>query len=134
VPRRLHELVTAKFTDRVADKVTSSPTEPVASAVKPDDPPIACTLDGAARPDRLAEWRALLSGARSRTGAVDGALRVEFADDVALGELTRLVVAEQRCCAFFSFAITVDRRGIALEVRVPEGATDAVTALFGPPA
>ena len=99
-----------------------------------DEPPIACTLDGAAVPDRLAEWQALLRRARSRTSAADGALRVEFADNVALGELARLVTAEQHCCAFFSFAITVDARGIALEVRAPEGPADVVAALFGPPA
>jgi hypothetical protein len=98
------------------------------------DPPIACTLAGGAVPDRLAEWRSLVDQARSRTTEPDGALRVELADDVALGELTRLVAAEQRCCAFFSFAITVDARGIGLEVRAPEAATDIVASLFGNPA
>jgi hypothetical protein len=96
-----------------------------------DEPPIACTLDGAAVPDRLAEWRALLEQARSHTYAPDGALRIEFNDSVALGELTRLAVAEQHCCAFFSFTITIDPRGIALEVRAPDGAADVVAALFG---
>jgi DNA-binding transcriptional MerR regulator len=114
-------------------QVASSPTMPVVPAAQPDHPPIACTLDGAAIRDRLVEWQALLGQARSRTSAADGALRIELTDDVALGELCRLVAAEQQCCAFFSFAITVDRRGIALEVRAPDGATDAVAALFGHP-
>lgn len=99
-----------------------------------DDPAIACTLDGAAMPGRLAEWQALLGRATSRSTTADGALRVELPDDIALDELARLVAAEQSCCAFFSFAITVDPRGIALEVRVPDGATDIVASLFGTPA
>jgi DNA-binding transcriptional MerR regulator len=118
----------------VTDRGVSSAPVAVALTVKPDDPPIACTLQPGAMPDRLAEWRAILDQARTRTTADDGALRVEFANDISLHELARLVAAEQRCCAFFSFAITVDPRGIALEVRAPEGATDIVADLFGPSA
>jgi len=97
---------------------------------KAQDPPIACTLDPGAMPDRLADWRALLDQAKSRTTALDGAFRVEFNDGVELGELARLVLAEQQCCAFLAFAITVDERGIALEVRAPADATDIVANLF----
>jgi hypothetical protein len=61
-------------------------------------------------------------------------LRVELDDALDLGELTRLVAAEQHCCAFFSFAITVDHRGIALQVGVPAGAEEIVASLFGQPA
>jgi len=109
-------------------------TTPGILTAKPSDPPIACTLEPDAMPDRITAWQALLNRARAHTTAPDGALRVELDDDVDLGELTRLVAAEQRCCAFFSFAISVDARGIGLEVRAPEGATDVVASLFGPPA
>ncbi len=102
--------------------------------VKPDDPPIACTLETDALPDRLVEWQAILDLARSRTTAADGALRIEFDADLELGELARLVTAEQHCRAFFSFAITVDARGIALEVHAPGDASDIVASLFGLPA
>ena len=37
-----------------------------------------------------------------------------FAASVPHAELIRLVAAEQDCCQFFQFAITVDTRGIAL--------------------
>jgi hypothetical protein len=50
---------------------------------------------------------------------------------VPLDEVARLVAAEQACCAFFAFAITVDDRGPALEVQAPDDATEIVTALFG---
>ena len=82
--------------------------------------------------DRVAEWRATLDLAASRTTAPDGGLRVEFDDSVDLSALARLVLAEQRCCAFFSFTITVDTRGVALEVRAPKAASDVVDSLFGP--
>jgi hypothetical protein len=117
----------------IADVPSAS--EPTAlTRDEPGDAAIACTLDAGSMSDRLAEWQAILDRARSRTATRDDALRVEFDDEIALGELTRLVAAEQRCCAFFAFAITVDSRGIGLEVRVPDGATDIVTALFGQPA
>ena len=59
-------------------------------------------------------------------------VRLLFGDGVPLDELTRLAVAEQGCCSFLSFALTVDGRGIALEVRAPADAADLVAALFGP--
>ena len=98
---------------------------------RPDRAPVACTLDTRAMPDRVAEWQAMLSRASPRERSEDGAVRVRFPSGVPLDELTRLVTAEQRCCAFFAFAITVDERGIGLEVRAPEGADDIITAMFG---
>lgn len=107
--------------------------EPVAlvRGAGPDAPPIACTLDDAAMPDRLADWRRLVARARTSTTLDDGARRVEFGDEVTLRELARLVAAEQECCAFLSFAITVDHTGIGLEVRAPEGAEAVVESLLG---
>jgi hypothetical protein len=95
--------------------------------------PIACTLDAAAMPDRLAEWRSTLGHVVGRTRLGDGGLRLVFDTGIEPAELAGLAAAEQRCCAFFSFAITVDQRGTGLEVRVPDGASDVVAALFGQP-
>jgi hypothetical protein len=61
-------------------------------------------------------------------------LRIRFDADVSPQQLARLVHAEQACCAFYSFAITIDSRGLALEVRAPDGATDIMFSLFGLPA
>lgn len=105
----------------------------VTLGTKPSDPPIECTLEPGAMPDRLADWRAILERARTRTTGPDGTLHIELGDGSDLGELARLVAAEQRCCAFFSFAITVDPGGVALEVRAPAGAAEVVTSLFGQP-
>jgi hypothetical protein len=98
---------------------------------KPVDVPIACTLEPGAMPERLADWNAVLDRATTRVATADGGLRIEFGDDVDLGELARLIRAEQHCCAFFSFAISVDHRGSALEVRAPEGADNIVAEMFG---
>ena len=92
------------------------------------------TKDHTVRKMTVEEWQAVLDRAVSRTTATDGALRVEFDDPIHLSELARLVAAEQHCCAFFSFTITVDVRGIALEVRASDGASDIVAFLFGQPA
>lgn len=95
------------------------------------DAPIACTLPTDAMPDRLAEWRAVLDRAVGREPMPDGGLRVTFAGDVDAGELARLAAAERGCCGFFSFALTVDGRGTALEVHAPTEAAPIVDALFG---
>ena len=69
----------------------------------------------------------------SRTQVGIGAFHLELGDSVGLSELARLVEAEQRCCAFFSFTITTDAGGIALDVRAPEAASDIVASMFGRP-
>ena len=96
----------------------------------PVEVPIACTLEPGAMSDRVAEWANVLTDATRRV-AMDGGLRIEFGPDVDLGNLGRLIGAEQQCCAFFNFALTVDAGGIALEVRAPELAAEMITDLFG---
>jgi DNA-binding transcriptional MerR regulator len=115
--------------------LTQSPSgaaSPVMLVGKPEsEVPIACTLEPEAMPERLADWNAVLGRAKTRVATADGGLRIEFGDDVDLGDLARLIAAEQHCCAFFAFALTVDERGQALEVRAPEGAGGIVAELFG---
>lgn len=48
-----------------------------------------------------------------------------------MGEVLRLAAAEHQCCAFFSFAVTIDERGTALEVSAPADAAAMVEAVFG---
>jgi MerR family transcriptional regulator, copper efflux regulator len=117
----------------VSDGSTTSPTAaPVVLVASPaSDPPIACTLEPDAMPDRLADWQTLLNNAKPRSLMSDGRVRIELDDDVDLGELARLARAEQHCCAFFSFTLTLDMRGIALEVGAPDVAADLVHTVFG---
>jgi len=95
-----------------------------------DEVPIACGLSAAAMPGRLDEWQSLLTHVALRESIDDG-MRVTFDSTTPLDEVMRLTTAEQDCCQFFSFAITVDRRGLALEVRAPDDALPLVVALFG---
>lgn len=112
---------TTDSAETVAVTLTSGPNNPV---------PIACTLDGSEMPDRMAEWQAALSTVVTRS-AIPGGVRLTFSDDVPLAEVARLAAAEQDCCRFFSFALTVDERGTALEVRAPDDALPVVEAVFG---
>jgi hypothetical protein len=92
---------------------------------------IACTLEGSgAVADRLADWRSLLGYVTQREPVDDG-LRLVLADDAPVGRIAELAAAEQACCAFFAFALTVDDRGTALEVRAPAEAGELLTSLFG---
>jgi DNA-binding transcriptional MerR regulator len=96
------------------------------------EPAIACTLSPGSMKGRVADWQSLLAhvGRRDR---MDGGVRSVFADSVPMDELMRLVTAEQNCCQFFRFAITVDTRGVALEVRAPADALSIVESMFGAP-
>ena len=82
---------------------------------------------------RVSDWQALLTHVNGRE-AIDGGVRATLDASTPLNELIRLVAAEQDCCQFFNFAITVDTRGVALEVRAPDDALPIVHTLFGTPA
>ncbi len=93
--------------------------------------PIVCTLQPTAIPERIEQWRAVLAHVRARVRTADGRLRLEMQHSIDLSELANLVAAEQQCCAFFAFVLTVDERGIALEIAAPDEATEIVSAMFG---
>lgn len=93
------------------------------------DTPIACSLGAEDATARVGEWRSLLAGVVGR-GAIDGGLRLEFGAGSDIGDIARLAAAEQACCPFFSFAVTVDQRGVGLEVRAPEEGQEVLDGLF----
>ena len=109
----------------ISDSVTLT-SKPVAV----EEPAIACTLSAGSMKGRLDDWQALLAHVERRE-SIDGGVRSVFAPSVPTAELIRLVTAEQDCCQFFSFAITVDTRGVALEVRAPADALPIVESMFG---
>ena len=109
--------------------------DPVQLSSKPvslGEPAIACSLSANSMKGRLEDWQALLAHVERRE-VIDGGVRSVFAASVSADELIRLVSAEQDCCQFFRFAITVDTRGIALEVRAPADALPIVESIFGVP-
>ena len=123
----------------VVDPAGAAVVEPAAvtlgrkPAMVPVEIPIACTLEAGAMPDRLAEWASVLEGA-TRWTAIDGGVRIELGPGVDVGDLGRLIGAEQHCCAFLRFVLSVDADGVVLEVRAPELAPGIVMQLFGSPA
>ena len=97
------------------------------------EPPIACTLSSEDVPARIAEWREVLASVTARE-AIPGGLRLVLSDEAPVARIAALAVAEQQCCAFFRFALTVDGRGVALEVTAPGDGEAVVAELFGEPA
>lgn len=91
--------------------------------------PVTCTLDAADMPERVQEWRDLVTHVVDRA-PIEGGTRLTLDAGAPLDQLVRLVGAEQSCCRFFAFAITVDTRGVALEVRAPAEGQAMVNALF----
>lgn len=123
--------------DTRAPRAVTLSTKPARVA---DEAPVACSLTSNSMRRRLDEWNTVLGwndGLRSHVTsrcAVDGGVRLEFTPGVDVQELARLVTAEQDCCRFFSFNLTVDDRGIGLEARAPDDALAMLHALFGVPA
>ncbi|MBA3282997.1 MAG: MerR family transcriptional regulator [Acidimicrobiia bacterium] len=95
-----------------------------------ESPPVACSLGAGAMETRLDEWRLLLEQVVGRESLADG-IRLAFGPGAPLDEMARLAAAEHDCCGFFAFAITVDERGVALEVTAPAGGQDLIATLFG---
>lgn len=115
---------------------------PVALTTKPttasdDEVSIACTLAAGEMSGRLDEWNALLAGRGDPLGGVtarlplDDGVRLEFGENSDVTAIARLAAAEQECCRFFGFALVIDQRGIALEVRAPVDGQPVLSALFG---
>ncbi|MGH9243390.1 MAG: hypothetical protein ACRD29_03545 [Acidimicrobiales bacterium] len=89
------------------------------------DIPIACSLDGPAREERLAAWRTLAAQADDDSAPAPTTRRLRFRPDaVDLAGVAALVQAELECCPFFRFTLTADAAAVVLAVEAPaEGAT-----------
>ena len=81
-------------------------------------------------PGRLAQWNELLGLVAARS-AIPGGVRLELIPSAPLAFVVALISAESACCSFFAFSLTIDARGIGLEVRAPESAADVLEALVG---
>jgi DNA-binding transcriptional MerR regulator len=92
--------------------------------------PIACSLGAAGTRARVEEWQALLVGVEERVAIANG-VRLQFGPEAPLAEIARLAAAELDCCPFFAFALTVDGRGVALEVTAPDDGHGLLHAVFG---
>src|SRR5699024_10603515 len=90
-------------------------------------PPVACSL-GPEQGGRVVRWRALLGDApRVRLG---GGVRADLPISSA-AELMDLSVAEQECCPFLTFTITLLGRRVALTVTAPPEGMPMVDEIMG---
>ncbi len=101
-----------------------------AAASEQQEAAIACTLRPDALRGQVGDWQSMLEHAERRLPLEDG-VRVELSPDTPLQELMRLVAAEQDCCQFLRFSITLDARGVGLEVRGRADAQVVIESLFG---
>lgn len=90
-------------------------------------PPVACSL-GDGQSEQIAAWRDLLSAATvDRTaGGVRCVLPIE-----KLAAAAELAAAEQACCPFFGFEITLRGDVFTLTIRSPEDALPLLGELTG---
>jgi MerR family copper efflux transcriptional regulator len=115
----------------LAENDSSAPSAVTLSIAALIEQPIACTLQPTAKPERIERWHAVLAHVGARVRTADGGLRLEMHHGVDLSELACLVAAEQQCCSFLAFVLTVDERGIGLEIDAPDQAAEIVSAMFG---
>jgi DNA-binding transcriptional MerR regulator len=95
------------------------------------DGPIACTLEAGAFDGRVRDWMALAGQATSRE-SIPGGLRVSFEPSPAMAaRLAELCAREVECCTFFRFAVGMGSGRLWLDVRAPNDAQEAISALFG---
>ena len=95
-----------------------------------DPAAIACSLGGGDMAARVEAWQALLAGV-DRRQAIAGGLRLAFGPAAPVAEIATLAAAEQDCCRFFAFALTIDDRGVALEVTAPDDGQVLLETVFG---
>jgi hypothetical protein len=92
--------------------------------------PLACSLNPADQPARVAEWDALFAaGVRAVTSMEDG-VRLELTPAPGrASEVADLADREARCCDFFRFDVAIGGETLALTVRADSPHTAAVEAL-----
>lgn len=95
-----------------------------------DTPEIACALHPASVGERFEDWNRIMASAKARTAIPDG-VRVVFDRDVDAGALASLAAAEQTCCSFFRFDISIGADEVALAVTGPDDAQPVIAAVFG---
>ncbi|UUV28679.1 MerR family transcriptional regulator [Amycolatopsis roodepoortensis] len=102
-----------------------------ASAAAWRDAPVACTLDGSALGERIAQWQRITARATDRRDTADGVTLSFPATPELAAEVAALAAAEQDCCAFFDFTLHLTPAALELTVRAPETAGTLVAELFG---
>jgi DNA-binding transcriptional MerR regulator len=93
-------------------------------------PPVACTLDAEEVPARLEAWDAVVARADGGEAIEDGVRVVLPGDPELVGEVAALAAAEQHCCGFLTFALTLVDGHAILDVTAPIGGGEVVPELL----
>ena len=80
--------------------------------------------------ERLAQWAATVAVAVAGD-PIEGGTRLTFERDVDIARVAALVAAEQDCCRFFTFTLTVGVDKVVLDVVGPPDAQPVIDALVG---
>jgi DNA-binding transcriptional MerR regulator len=105
---------------------------PLGECRSDDAIPIACSLSSAGMAQRIADWRAVLDEAEGREPITSG-VRLRFGRGVDVAEVAALADAEQQCCQFFEFTLTVSDGFVTLDVTAPADAQAVLDDLLGGP-
>lgn len=106
--------------------------------VHADPSPIACSLGREELGERTMQWQQILTRARRRTdlGETERGVGVQLTfdnDAVVVSQLAYLIAAEQQCCSFYAFTLTVADGTVVVEIRAPRDAAPLLDELFGQP-
>ena len=100
-----------------------------ASAAENDALSIACTLGASDFKERVAGIRALARRSLRNAHRTPLSLELTYGPE-ALEEVTDLMRKEQTCCAFLTFDLKNNSRGIVLTITAPQAAAEAADLLF----
>lgn len=88
---------------------------------------IACSLDAGSLADRVEEWRALVATSVVAVDAEPTAVHLVLEPSGrALVAAAALAQREKQCCPFFDVTIDIGAEQLALSLRVPAGAEEAM--------
>lgn len=118
--------------DLAAAEATPAPVPVTSEPRARADGPIACSLAPGEMQGRLADWQEALRDVTGRE-PLQGGVRVHLPRHTSISRLATLIEAEQTCCQFFTFVLTIGTGTLTLDVTAPEGAQDIVHALVGVP-
>ncbi len=90
---------------------------------------IPCELSEPDLDERGSEWRALRPWVRGRVRTEEG-FRLTF-DAAARERIEQLAVAEQSCCGWATWSVSVRDDHVVLDVSGPQAPVDALAAAFG---
>ena len=72
-----------------------------------------------------------ISVTSARWAAIPGGVRLDFGTEADLVAMSTLIAAEQECCSFFTFRISVTVGGTSLEVTAPPDGQAMIDELVG---